>query len=235
MKLKTAFLSPFFAPIFTIGLWMFFIGIGYLIRAIIGPYDVELNWVTEEGTYVAYALSFVTLFMVAKDYLKTPLQNTYLAIATLWTALLLREMGIQHWLTKHDTTAIKIRFFTNPNNPLHEKIITIALLALVGSVAIYLLVKYCRKLFAGFFKLDMTCWTIASFAGAAILSQLADRFPSRWAKMHNGARLEEPVLFFSKLFEETGEILLPVLFSVALWQCYVKLRTPELQDAESNR
>lgn len=227
MKLKNLFLSPFFTPILTIALWAFFIGIGYTIRAITGPYDVELNWVTEEGTYVAYALSFVTLFIVAKDYLKTPLQNTFFAISALWTALLLREMGIQHWLTQHDTTAIKMRFFTNPNNPLHEKIITVALLAFFGSIAIYLLVKYCRKLFTGFFKLDMTCWTIASFAGVAILSQLADRFPSRWAKMHGGLRLEEPVLFFSKLFEETGEVLLPILFSLAFWQCYVRLRSTD--------
>lgn len=227
MKLKNVFLSPFFMPIFTIGLWALFIGIGYVIRAIIGPYDVELNWVTEEGTYVAYALSFITLFIVAKDYLKTPLQNTFLAISALWTALLLREMGIQHWLTQHDTTAIKMRFFTNPNNPLHEKIITIALLSFFGAIAIYLLVKYCRKLFTGFFKLDTTCWAVASFAGVAILSQLADRFPSRWAKMHGGARLEEPVLFFSKLFEETGETILPLIFSIVFWQCYVRLRTTE--------
>ena len=59
---------------------------------------------------------------------------------------------------------------------------------------------------SGFFKLEPLYWTMATFGGVGVVTQLADRFPSRYVKF-TGERLDEPILFCSKLFEACGEVV----------------------------
>ena len=79
------------------------------------------NGVVENATYFCYAVMFVFFIKVRKSF-QTPFEKR--ALVMFWffgIAAVLREAGIQHWLASCDTTAFKIRFFTNPDNPLSEK------------------------------------------------------------------------------------------------------------------
>lgn len=225
--MKRFFLSPFFSSIVALLTLGCIIAIAYLLRAIIGVYDIDACIPLEIGTYVGYACSFVAFFVFAKDHLSSPRKQTYCAVFFLWCVTLLREMGAQHWLTKTDTTAIKMRFFTNPNNPLSEKIVVFIILAVLIAVVIYLLVKHLRQMVKGFFNLKPFYWTLATFGGLGIVTQLADRFPSRYVKWTGGGKLPEPIIFCSKLIEEGGEMLLPFLVIVMLWQCHLLIQRNE--------
>ena len=206
-----------FSPTFSAVLLTIFFASCYLFRSFLGVFDVEKTGVSEAITYLCYFVSFIAVILYAKDYINTPRQKTFLALVFLWLIALLREMGLQHWLTQHDTTAIKIRFFTNPNNPLHEKIISGFLILSVVSIILWLLIKNFKKMFVGFFKREPFYWTIATFGGLGVATQFCDRFPSKYAK-HYGKQLDEPIRFAFRILEEFGEAILPLLFAIALIQ-----------------
>lgn len=232
--MKKFFLSPLFAACFVfIALAIYYAG-SYFARSNWGVFDIEETGVTEVLTYLFYSIAAGTLIYVAKDYLKTPRQTTYFALAFLYLAALLREMGIQHWLTTHDTTAIKIRFFTNPNNPLHEKIIAASLVVLVVGVIAYLLFKHLKQMVIGFFKFQTLYWTIATFGGLGVTTQFVDRFPANYAKAV-GEKLPEPILFALKIFEEGGESLLPLLFAIGLLQFHFILRKKASRNGDGSK
>ena len=168
-------------------------------------------------TYTMYGLAFITALILHRDFINTPQQTSYVLFLVLWLAALLREMGIQHALTSTDTTAIKIRFFTNPNNPLSEKIITAILVLSVVAIILKLLIQYTPKIIRGFFAGNPIYWTICTFGGIGILSKIADRFPGNYYKA-TGTHLTEATEIWFKLVEEGGEACLPLLFAIALWQ-----------------
>ena len=80
-----------------------------------GPIDIL--------TYICYFVLFYTLFLYRTDFQTKYEKNIWLIFCFFALAAFLREAGIQHWLTTTDTTAFKLRFFTDPNNPILEKII----------------------------------------------------------------------------------------------------------------
>ncbi len=196
---------------------VFYLVLAYGLRAHLGVFELQEVVPTEELTYLFYGVAFGVAMCLACDYIRTPKQGTFFALCFLCLIALLREMGAQHWLTAHDTTAIKMRFFTNPANPLHEKIITAAILLLVVGVAVWLIVKYFKKMVSGFFKLQALYWTIATFALTGVVGKMIDRFPANYAKS-TGEHLSEPVTYFCKLLEEGSESFLPLLFALALIQ-----------------
>ena len=216
-------LSPFFAMLFVAAGMLLYYVVCYALRAKFGVFDVEEVGLTEVTTYLFYGVSFCVMFWVRKDFLHTPLQKTYFSLCFLWLCALLREMGIQHWLASRDSTSIKIRFFTNPDNPLHEKIFTLFLLAVVAWVIFSLLRKYTGKILAGIRNRHPVDWTIATLLIFCAVTQFADRFPDNYEKS-TGVELTEPVRFFLKILEEGGESLLPLLFAVALWQFHILLQ-----------
>lgn len=226
MKMKRFVLSPFFSPVAALIALGGLIAFAYILRALIGVYDTNENLVLEVGSYLGYMFSFIAFFVFAKDHLQSPRKYSFCAVVFLWIITLLREMGAQHWLTKTDTTAIKMRFFTNPNNPLSEKVTVFIILAILIAVVSYLLVKHFRQMVTGFFKLKPFYWSLATFGGLGIVTQFADRFPSRYVKWY-GTELPEPVVFCSKLIEEAGEMLLPYLVVVMLWQCHLLIQRNE--------
>lgn len=182
----------------------------------------EANQGLEKITYTLYVGAVLVALSYRGLFLKTNKQSTYFGLLFLWLAALLREMGIQHWLTSHDTTAIKLRFFTNPNNPLHEKIISGLLVIVVVGTALWLFAKYLPKIWKGFWKLNPLYWTVVTFGGILIVSQFCDRFPSKYFKATH-EHLSPVVLEWLKLFEEGGEACLPILFALGFIQ-YARLK-----------
>ena len=174
-------------------------------------------------TYTLYVLALFVVLGVSRGHIPPDKKSTFWALLFLWFAAFLREMGVQHWLTKHDTTAIKIRFFTNPNNPLHEKIITAILVIVVVGTALWLFFKYVKQIFKGFFAFNPLYWTVATFGGIMIVSQFCDRFPSKYFKATH-VHLDGDILYWLKLFEEGGEACLPILFALCFIQ-YTLIKT----------
>lgn len=228
LDFKNKFLSPFFAGFFVVIAMIFFYIICFLCRLKFGVFDVEDIGATEILTYLFYGFSLGIVVCCAKDFLDSSSKNksTFFALIFLWFAALFREMGIQHWLTTHDSAVTKTRFFLNPQNPLHEKIVAGVLMLLVLAVFVWVICKYLKILITGFLKLRPIQWTCATFAFLAFVTQIADRFPANYFKAA-GVNLVEPVLFCLKILEECGESLLPLLFAIAFLQYHFILKNRE--------
>ncbi|MBR5130847.1 MAG: hypothetical protein IKV03_06465 [Alphaproteobacteria bacterium] len=213
--MKKLLLHPLFASVFV----LLYVGIFALYcfgetAAFIKGFT---GGVMEIITYTGYTLSAVVVLAFAKDFNTKKLLPSYVAFLFLLGCAVLREMGVQHWIPSKDTTAFKIRFFTNPNNPIEEKILSAVILLTVISVVVWLLVKYTPTLIKGFLKFNPICWTIAAMGGVGIVTKFADRFPGNYRKAV-GESLDPLAQSWIVLFEESGEATLPLLFAIAVIQ-----------------
>ena len=181
---------------------------------VIGTHDaITINKINDffidPFTYCCYAFALGVMICHLNPY-QTKRQKIHVSLFfILFFCALLREMGVQHWLTTTDTTAFKLRFFTNPNNPLSEKIISALILLTVISIIVYLLVCYLPKIIKGFFKLNPLYWTIATFGATGIICKIADRLPGNLRKA--GHELDALWKAWFELFEESTELCLPLL------------------------
>ena len=203
-----------FAPVFVVVSMSVMLVCG---RTFLKPYLHFEHW----GVFPVEQLSdafWVILFGVFFYYRKNFDSLTdFSAGLFLSFVLFMRELGAHHWLASKDSTAFKIHFFTNPDNPLHEKLIAGAIVIVILTAAGYLLYRYVKPLIVGFFKLNPLCWTLATFGGFGIVCKIADRLPSIYSRRTGVAFTQDTVDFFS-LTEETGEMLLPLLLMLALYQ-----------------
>lgn len=216
-------LSPWFGVCFVFAAMLIYYVVCGIFSLKFGFFDIEEIGVTEVLTYLFYGFAAGVAFCCRNDFLNTPKQNTFFALMFLWTAALFREMGIQHWLTTHDTVITKSRFFTNPANPLYEKIIAGTLMILVIAVFAWVVIKYLKKIFVGLIKFETIPCTFWTFTILAIVTQIVDRFPANYLKA-TGVMLDAPIAFVCKIFEEGGESLLPLLFALALLQYHYTVR-----------
>ncbi len=213
--MKSFLLSPF-TPIVFVCLFM---GSMFVLSFLMN-YDNPAVFYSTAGfleniTYMCYALALCVALYYNRDFRKN--RQDYILFLILWGCALLREMGIQHYLTTTDTTAFKLRFFTNPANPLHEKIMAAFLLLMVGSIVLFLLIRYVSKIIRGFFDLNPLYWTICIFGGMGIVSKIADRFPGNYYKA-TGIHLDPDIALLLSWIEESGEATLPLLFALAFIQ-----------------
>lgn len=212
-------MSPLLAPLFII----LYIGLifGYCALSGAGQYADFIFHFTDTKmeflTYSGYALTFLIVLFFYKDFDTPERKKSYLMFLFLTFCAVLREMGIQHWLPSKDTTAFKLRFFTNPDNPISEKLLSAFILITVLGVVLYLLIKYLPFLIKGFFKLNTVCWTVCSLGGIGVLCKIADRFPSNYWKS-TGTQLDPETHAWIELFEESSEATLPLLFAMAVIQ-----------------
>lgn len=220
---SSKFLTPYFAGIFVVAAMLVYYAASYAFSLKFGFFDIEEVGVTEITTYLFYGFAAGVATCCAKDFWKTPDWNTFCGLMFLWIAALFRELGIQHWLTSHDTVITKSRFFTNPNNPLYEKVIAGLLMSLVLLVLIIVVCKCSKKLITGLVKFHAVPWTTVTFIIFAIVTQIVDRFPANYMKA-TGVALSDHTFFVCKIFEEGGESLLPLLFAIALLQYHYCLK-----------
>ncbi|MBR4932686.1 MAG: hypothetical protein IKZ02_06650 [Alphaproteobacteria bacterium] len=179
---------------------------------IMATLDYELDIMT----YCCYAFAFGIIVSHSSAF-QTKQEKTHLILFLfLYFFAILREMGIQHWLAKvlgtTATTAFKLRFFSSPDNPLSAKIISGLILLSVIASLLYLLIFYAPKLIKGFFKYQTLSWTTATLAGIGIAGKIVDRLPSNLKKAD--IQLNDSVISFMKLFEESSEMCLPLICAV---------------------
>ncbi len=218
MNIRHFILSKQFSLIFTI----FVLLIYYLISCCFifeyGFFDIEKTGTTEVLTYLFYGVGLGITLSNTPLLLCEQTRRNFYELLILWTAALLREMGIQHWLTSHDTVVTKFRFFTNPANPLYEKVIAAILFFIVIYILLSILIRNFKYLINGLtIRIKPVCITVTVFIALAILTQIADRYPAMYLKEH-GISLSQQVLFILKIFEEGGESILPLLFGVGIYQ-----------------
>lgn len=215
--MKSFLLNPLLAPlcvIFYVSLLFF-----WNINQSAGDIFLFCDTFLEFTTYLSYAIGLMVALWFYKDF-GHHMRLPYLLFLFLFVCAVLREMGIQHWLTSTDTTAFKMRFFTNPTNPLSEKILAAAILATVGGVVLYLLIRFIPSIIKGFFKLNPLYWTICTFGGTGIICKIADRLPSNYRKS-TGVAMDPYIHSLLELLEESTESLLVFLFALAIIQYHL--------------
>ncbi len=116
-------------------------------------------------------------------------------------------------------TPFKMRFLTNPVNPLPDRLIVLFTFIVVIAVCATTLLAFAKPLFKGFFKRQPVCWSIAFLGGTTVLIQFFDRLPSIFRKKLH-VQLSDPVRSLFSLLEEGLEVILPLLVILALCQAY---------------
>lgn len=215
--LKKQALSPFFAPI-VLTLTMTVVLI--LGRTLLRPYIVFHDWGVfpiEQISDALWVVLFGVLIFYRHLFNKEKGQWDFTASFFLTVILFFRELGAHHWLASRDSTAFKTRFFTNPDNPLHEKIISGLIILAILVAVVWLLSRFLIVLVKGFFQLNTVCWTMAVFGTWGIICKGADRIPSLYYRKTQVDLSQSAIDFFS-LVEESGEMFLPLLIILALWQ-----------------
>ncbi|HSQ97609.1 MAG TPA: hypothetical protein VLL98_02710 [Rickettsiales bacterium] len=209
--------SFLFAPIFVTMSCLLFTNIIYIFFPHLIPQITDDFQLIDILTISSYGLLFVTLIIFYKDF-KNKLDYSIYIFLTL--AALLRELGIQHWLTSTDTTAIKMRFFTNPNNPLHEKIISALVILAVLIPLLYLAKKFAIYLVKTFLKFNPVSWSIGTFFTFLICGEFVDRFPSNYRKSFD-IPLDLTVKNNLEVLEESSEIFLALIIIIAIVQYHL--------------
>lgn len=217
--MKKIFLSPFFSPICFSICW------GAILAIVLIWFPEQKYQITHDGeiieilTNIGYMLMLAALLYFSKDYTdKITSWGIYLFLAI---SAFLRESGIQHHLSKTDSTPFKSRFFLKPENPIGEKIVFGLLLLIIFGSVLYLLIKYGKHLITSFFKFNTVTWTIAVFCSVLVLSKFADRFPGNWRDAHNDVSLPKSHIEVWSLLEESIEIFIPYLIIIALAQYHL--------------
>lgn len=217
--MKKFFLSPFFAPA------LFSICWGALLTIVLVYFPEQKYQITHDGqiietlTNIGYMAMLASMLYFSKDYTdKITSWGIYLFLGM---SAFLREAGIQHHLSRTDSTPFKSRFFLKPENPIGEKIVFGLLLLIIFGAVIYLMVKYAKHLVLTFFKLNTVTWTIGTFCAVLVFSKFADRFPGNWRDAHNDVSLPRSHIEVWSLLEESIEIFIPWLVVIAFAQYHL--------------
>lgn len=212
---KNWFYHPFFAPILVIILTVFPLANWFLLDR---NTAIWITFIVDD--YITVALYLIALVVV---YIYRPKDNDRKQNFNFWLfefvilGAFLRELGIQHWLTRTDTTALKIKFFLNPNNPVSEKMVAGLFLFLWAIIALYLLKRYALFMIREFFKLNATVWTIATTCIVTVFAKFIDRYPDNYSRFTG-----KPLSLFwdtgCSSFEEIYEAYIPILLMIAVIQ-----------------
>lgn len=214
--MKKIFLSPFFSPLFFILCW------GALLGVVLVYFPQDKFLITEDGqileffTNLGYILMLAGMLFLSKDY--TSRMMDWAIYLFLGIAAFLREAGIQHHLSRTDSTPFKSRFFLNPDNPWSEKVIFGLILLIIFGALFYLGFKYAKHLIVSFFKLNTITWSTAVFCTVLVFAKFADRFPGNWRHAHQGVALPREQIEIWSLLEESSEVFLPYIVLIILLQ-----------------
>ena len=220
--------KTFFTPVSVYFIWSLWVIITLLLFGKDAATISGDGGFTDVATYFLYDSAFFAFAIFARDFYKIGKMKDFCAFVALLAVCLLREMGAQHWLTTTDTTAIKIRFFTNPNNPLSEKIVAGLVIIAVVVIIAYILVKYAIPFVKGFFRLDPISWGVATLGTFGLSAKIVDRMHSKfWSKM--GEQVES----YASVLEETLEAMIPFSAVLILIQFHFILKT--LKDKRYNK
>ena len=116
-------------------------------------------------------------------------------------------------------TPFKMKFLTNANNPLLDRLIVAACFAAVILLCAGTLLYYLPRLLKGLFRLHPVCWSIGFFGGSIILIQIVDRLPAV-LRHGSGIHISDSLHALTTALEEGQELLLPLFIIIAVLQSH---------------
>lgn len=177
----------------TIGFFFFVIGYLWLVPPL-RPGPLRKLWLAD--------FSLLTFFAICRELD--------------WHKLLVNVSGIPG--ATHGTP-FKMKFLTNANNPLSDRIIVAACFTLVIVFCAGTLLYFLRRLLTGLFRLHPVCWSVGFFGGTIILIQIVDRLPAV-VRHKSGIRISDSLHALTTTFEEGQELLLPLFLILAITQAH---------------
>ena len=116
-------------------------------------------------------------------------------------------------------TPFKMRFLTNPANPLGDRLIVAACFAAAIILCAVPLLYFLRRLLNGLVKLHPVCWSVSFIGGTTLLILIVDRLP---ALLRNdlGIRMSDSMSALTTILEEGQELLLPPFAITAILQAH---------------
>lgn len=133
-----------------------------------------------------------------------------------WHRLL---VSVSHLPGATTGTPFKMRFITNPHNPLSDRLIVAACFVVVIALCAGTLLFFLRRLLTGLFHLHPVCWSIGFLGGTIILIQIVDRLPAILRKDF-GVRISDSLSALATTLEEGQELLLPLFIILAILQAH---------------
>ncbi|MFO7938064.1 MAG: hypothetical protein R6V06_10740 [Kiritimatiellia bacterium] len=116
-------------------------------------------------------------------------------------------------------TPFKMRFLTNPVNPLADRLLVLFCFIVVIGLCAGILLWYIRPLVKGLFRFQPVCWSIAFIGGTGILIKIFDRISSILRKDFNIMLTDQQEALTCAL-EEGQEVLLPLFVIIAIMQAH---------------
>ena len=116
-------------------------------------------------------------------------------------------------------TPFKMRFLTNPNNPLADRLLVLFCFIIVIALCGLTLLWYIRPLIKGLLRFHPVCWSIGFLGGSVIVINTFDRMGSILRKDFK-IELSESTKGLICLMEEGQEIFLPLFVIIAVIQSH---------------
>jgi hypothetical protein len=152
--------------------------------------------------------------------------------AALWSLLailaIVRQTDLHKILFAHIYPAIdasfkgtvyKMRFLKAGDIPVAPKIFVCGFFAVFFAAVAVPVVRYIRPLVVGFFRREVTAWTMATFGAVSTAVLVIDRLPAKLRKA--GVLLSDSTLALMKALEEGGEMLMALLALLAILQAHL--------------
>ena len=213
-------------------IWLIGVSILFLAWAVASPEWIRTNFDNHGVSPVESATIGLFFFQMAFFWLVPPMRPGrwrafWLADFSLLTLIAIcRELDWHKLMISVSDlpgattgTPFKLRFLTNPGNPLGDRLIVAACFIVVTLVCAGTLLYFLRRLLTGLFKLHPVCWSVGFLGGTAILIQVTDRIPSVLRKRFD-IHMTDGMAALMTALEEGQELLLPLFVLIAVLQAH---------------
>ena len=116
-------------------------------------------------------------------------------------------------------TPFKMRFLTNPANPLGDRLIVAACFAAAIILCAVPLLHFLRRLLNGLIRFHPVCWSVGFLGGTTLLILIADRLPA-FLRADFGIHLSDRMSALMTVLEEGQELFLPLFVITAILQAH---------------
>jgi hypothetical protein len=176
-----------------------------------------VRWLMREEGPVETTTAVLFFLLALGLYWLRPEQDdrcSWLSMAILCAACGAREMDWHRaWTGK---SVLKISFYLGPA-PMHQKLVVLAALMLVAVCAIHLLRRHALRLWRGMRASEPVAVTVATLLVTTGITKILDRSVNLLANDH-GIVATPPIRALVSALEESMELGLPLMVTLALWQ-----------------
>jgi hypothetical protein len=183
------------------------------------PPEGVMHLMSEEGPIETStsALYFLVALLPLALFFAPPAgtdRRSWLAIAVMSAAGGAREMDLHKaWTEK---SVLKVSFYLG-QAPLHQKLISLLVLAAIGGALSYLLRRHMRRLWQELRQGQAVAVSVATLFVTTVITKVLDRAINLLAEDY-GVATSYPIKALVSALEETMELGLPLIVALSLWQ-----------------